>query len=176
MTNGVARWIVKLISEPYTYTKQGITKDRKGYKFYCNECYKKNPRKYTWAVAKIVGHSENNRPELELVRIDHDHVCEQNANVKFLNKIFLDRCYEAIMKNPTEQLKKIYNAKKTELEAQYFTVTPNTDPILAEQIKEQEKEWHAHARSLRNIKTSLYPYRHYFIPKDPVNVHDKVSL
>ena len=47
MTNGVARWIVKLISEPYTYTKQGITKDRKGYKFYSNACYKNNPKKCT---------------------------------------------------------------------------------------------------------------------------------
>ena len=176
MTNGVARWIVKLISEPYTFTKQGYTRDRTCFKFYCNECYKKNPKKYTWAFAKIVGYAENNRPELELVRIDSDHVCEQSANVKFLNKLFLDRCYEAILKNPTEQLKKIFNAKKLELEAEYFTVTPDTNPVLAAQIRAQEKEWKANARNLRNMKTSLYPYRHYFIPKDPVNVHDKVRL
>ena len=176
MTNGVTRWITKLISEPYTFTKQGYTKDRKSIKFYCNGCYAADPCKYTWAIAKIVGYGENNKPELELTRIDHDHVCQPSANVRFLNKIFLDRCYNEIMKNPTERLKKIYHAVRTQLEAEYFTVTPDTHPLLAQQINEQKSEWHSKARTLRNIKTSLYPYRHYFIPKDPVDVHDRVSL
>ena len=95
--------------------------------------------------------------------------------VNFLNKIFLDRCYNRIKESPTERLKTVYSQEKTKLEAEYFTVGPNTTPILAQQIEEQKKEWHSNARTLRNIKTSLYPYRHYFIPKDPVNVHDEVS-
>ena len=128
----------------------------------CTACKNHKPnKKSTSALAKLVGHEPSSgQPIYELVEKDDAHVCKPAQSTKWLNKVFLNRCYKAIKENPMTSIPKVYEKTLEEMKKEFFS----QNPADAETTKQMEFE--RNVQSYENMQSSLYRYRWNFLPKD----------
>ena len=107
------------------------------------------------------------QPIHELLEKDDYHVCKPAQSTKWLNSVFLNRCYREIRKTPLTRIPQIYEKVLNEMKEEFFSQAPE-DWQSTEAL---QVEFEQNVRSYRNIAGSLYRYRWQWIPKDPpVNI------
>ena len=143
-----------------------IRKSDGAIKFRCLGCKDKRAsrKKNTYAIAKLVGKDPlTGQPIHELLEKDDVHTCIATQNTKWLNKVFLNRCYRAIRDEPLVSVVKIYDDILQAMKLEFFS----QDPADAETTEALQLEFEQNIRSFRNIQKDLYKYRWQFVPKCP---------
>ena len=113
----------------------------------------------------MVGHDPvSGQPIHELVEKDDYHVCKAAQSTKFLNKVFLNRCFRSIKENPLKSITKVYEENLESMKQDFFSQKAED----AETTKQLQMEFEQNVRSFRNMVGTLYKYRWNFLPKDPV--------
>lgn len=159
------RWQTVLIDQPYRFCFHSH-KGEDCIRMICTACRNHKPEnKYTYAVARLVGHDPvSGQPIHELVEKDDYHVCKAAQSTKFLNKVFLNRCFRAIKENPLKSITKVYEENLESMKQDFFSQKAED----AETTKQLQLEFEQNVRSFRNMVGTLYKYRWNFLPKDPV--------
>ena len=159
------RWQTVLIDQPYRFCYHSH-KGEDCIRMICTACRNHKPEnKYTYAVARLVGHDPvSGQPIHELVEKDDYHVCNAAQSTKFLNKVFLNRCFRSIKENPLKSITKVYEENLESMKQDFFSQKAED----AETTKQLQMEFEQNVRSFRNMVGTLYKYRWNFLPKDPV--------
>ena len=159
------RWQTVLIDQPYRFCYHSH-KGEDCIRMICTACRNHKPEnKYTYAVARLVGHDPvSGQPIHELVEKDDYHVCKAAQSTKFLNKVFLNRCFRSIKENPLKSITKVYEENLESMKQDFFSQKAED----AETTKQLQMEFEQNVRSFRNMVGTLYKYRWNFLPKDPV--------
>ena len=159
------RWQTVLIDQPYRFCYHSH-KGEDCIRMICTACRNHKPEnKYTYAVARLVGHDPvSGQPIHELVEKDDYHVCKAAQSTKFLNKVFLNRCFRSIKENPLKSITKVYEENLESMKQDFFSQKAED----AETTKQLQLEFEQNVRSFRNMVGTLYKYRWNFLPKDPV--------
>ena len=159
------RWQTVLIDQPYRFCFHSH-KGEDCIRMICTACRNHKPEnKYTYAVARLVGHDPvSGQPIHELVEKDDYHVCKAAQSTKFLNKVFLNRCFRSIKENPLKSITKVYEENLESMKQDFFSQKAED----AETTKQLQLEFEQNVRSFRNMVGTLYKYRWNFLPKDPV--------
>ena len=157
----LGRWQTVLIAEPYRYCFHSEMKNGES-KFCCVGC--KNKNKTTWARCKNVGtDAVTGQPIFEMLWKDDNHVCKAQQSTRWMNLVFLNRCFKAIRENPLGNISNIYDKTLLDMKQEYFSQAAAD----AKRTKVLQIEFAQNLRSYANIQSSLYRYRWNFVPKDP---------
>ena len=115
------RWQTVLIDQPYRFCYHSH-KGEDCIRMICTACRNHKPEnKYTYAVARLVGHDPvSGQPIHELVEKDDYHVCKAAQSTKFLNKVFLNRCFRSIKENPLKSITKVYEENLESMKQDFF--------------------------------------------------------
>ena len=97
---------------------------------------------------------ENGCPQYELSLEPHNHICAPSP-IQHLVKIFSERCYKAVAKNPTREIGNIYQNIRTEMTN---GMSDDDRLIFLEDIPDKNA-----------IAPRLYDHRRVFIPKAPAD-------
>ena len=116
--------------------------------FRCVGCkkLKGKEKKETYAYVKLVGHDPvTGQPIHELLSKEDDHQCCPAQSTKWLNRVFLNRCYRAIAERPLARVSQIYDTVLESMKTEFFS----QDPRDAERTKALQLEFVQNVRSYR---------------------------
>ena len=146
--DGKGKWITTLIDNPYKFSYHRTRKSDGVIKFRCTGCknMKGDKKKETYAYAKQVGTDPaTGQPIFELTDKETDHTCTPAQSTKWLNKVFLNRCYRAIRGNPIGCMTNMYDKILEEMKVEFFS----QDPKDAERTKLLQMEFEQNVRCYR---------------------------
>ena len=116
--------------------------------FRCLGCkrVKGKDKKETYAYVKLVGHDPvTGQPIHELLSKDDYHKCCPAQSTKWLNRVFLNRCYRAIAERPLSRVSHIYDTVLESMKTEFFSQDPND----AARTKALQLEFEQNVRSYR---------------------------
>ena len=158
--NNDGKWVTTFIANPYQFGYHSTRETDGVLRFRCVGC--KLKKKDTFALAKWMGNDPvTGQPIHKLLQKDDLHACTPAQSTKGLNKVFLNRCYEAIREKPLARLPQVYKDVLQAMKVEFFS----QEPADAEITKTLQLEFEHNLRSFRNIQGCLYKYRCQFVPK-----------
>ena len=145
---GEMKKTVTLIIPPFLFRRKSDAKSiGKVAYFACNTCEQLDTQNTAFAMKY---EDENGEPYYELIKAPIEHACNPGVT-HHLVKVFRDKCYDAVAKDPTRPISHLYKDIR--------------EKMCSDLTDDEKKSFLDEIPKLISISAGLYNHRRNFIPK-----------